>query len=150
MPDNPAPFPRREFLTGVMAFGAFGALAAVVLPGLPALVRRPARPLPAWATSSPRMARAYGAALHSTELLAQLPCYCGCMDSLTLAHANLRDCFVYADGNLNMHAASCGICQEEALSAATWLADGQSVAEIQQRIDDTFGGASCTVDRCVE
>jgi hypothetical protein len=150
MPENPAPFPRREFLTGVIAFGAFGALAAVVLPGLPALVSPPARPLPAWATSTPPMARAYRAALDSAQLLAQLPCYCGCMDSPTLAHANLRDCYVYADGSLNTHAAGCGICQEEALSATTWLAAGQSLAEIHQRIDDTYGGASCTVDRCVE
>jgi len=150
MAEHPASFPRREFLTGVIAFSAFGALAAVVVPGLPALVRPPVTALPAWATSTPQMARAYRAALHSPQLLAQLPCYCGCMDPRGLAHANLRDCYLYADGSLNTHAAGCGICQEEALSASTWLAAGQSVAEIQQGIDDAFGGAGCTVDRCVE
>jgi len=36
-----------------------------------------------------------------------------------LAHVNLRDCYLYADGNLNTHAAGCGICQEERLSATT-------------------------------
>jgi Protein of unknown function with PCYCGC motif len=150
MPENPASFPRREFLTGVFAFGALGALAAVSVPEVPGLLRAATRPLPTWATSSPQTARAYRAALASPQLLAQLPCYCGCMESPTLGHANLRDCYLYADGSLNTHAAGCGICQQEALSASTWQAAGLSVVEIHARIDDTYGGASCTVDRCVE
>ena len=150
MPENPASFPRRQFLTGVVAFGALGALAAVTTPGLPALVRAASSSLPTWATSSPQMAKAYRAALDAPRLLAQLPCYCGCMESPTLAHANLRDCFLYADGSLNTHAAGCGICQQEALSATAWQVEGLSVDEIHAHIDDLYGGASCTVDRCVE
>jgi len=150
MPENPPSFPRREFLTGLLAFGSLGALAAVITPTLPALVSAASHPLPGWATGSPQMTRAYRAALGAPELLAQLPCYCGCMQSDTLHHANLRDCFLYADGSLNTHAAGCGICQQEALSASGWQASGLSVVEIHARIDDTFGGASCTVDRCVE
>ena len=150
MSHNPASFPRREFLTGAGALGALGALAAVVGQGLPRLSQATANPLPEWASSTPRAAQAYRAALASAPLLAELPCYCGCMESSTLAHASLRDCFLTAEGSLNPHGAGCGICVNEALSATTWQASGLSVAEIHGLIDETYGGAGCTVDRCVE
>lgn len=148
--ESPTPFPRRAFLTGVVAFGSVGALAAVTLPNIPVLVRDALAPLPVWAAATPQSARAYHAAMRRADLLAQLPCYCGCMTSATLAHQNLRDCYFLADGSLNTHAAGCGICQSEALDTDRLLMAGRSQADIRQEIDDTYGSASCTVDRCVE
>ena len=133
-----------------MAFGSVGALAALTLPNMPALVRDALAPLPAWAAATPRSARAYHAAMRRADVLAQLPCYCGCMTASTLAHQNLRDCYFLADGSLNTHAAGCGICQSEALDADRLLTAGWSRTDIWQEVDDTYGSASCTANRCVE
>jgi hypothetical protein len=147
---RPASFPRRELLTGVVAFGSLGALATLTLPNIPALVRDALAPLPAWAAATPRSARAYHAAMRRADLLAQLPCYCGCMTSAPLAHQNLHACYFLADGSFNTHAAGCGICQSEALDADRLLLAGRSRVDVRQEIDDTYGSASCTADRCVD
>jgi uncharacterized protein with PCYCGC motif len=149
MSSSPA-FPRRDFLIGVLGFGSLTALGATTLPGLPTLVQDANTPLPGWATGTARTARAYRIALRRSGLLADLNCYCGCMQSAELQHQNLRDCFLYVDGSLNQHAAGCGICQAEAVDAERWATQGWSSEKIRQQIDDAYGAAVCTVDRCVE
>jgi hypothetical protein len=150
MTDASSTFPRRAFLISALSFGSLGALAAVTLPSLPALMRDMRTPLPAWASDTPRTAHAYHIALRRSDLLGQLNCYCGCMQSAELHHLNLRDCFVYADGTFNPHAADCGICQAEAVDAERWANAGLSTTAIRERIDTTYGGPGCTTDRCVD
>jgi Thioredoxin/Protein of unknown function with PCYCGC motif len=123
-PEAGSAFPRRAFLISALSFGSLGVLAAVTLPGLQTLIHDAHRPLPAWASETPHTARAYHVALRRPDLLAQLNCYCGCMESPNLQHLNLHDCYLYADGTLNPHAAGCGICQAEALDADHWAMSG--------------------------
>jgi hypothetical protein len=150
MPNVPNQFPRRTFLVAALGFGGLGALAAVSLPNIRPLAQDAATPLPAWASASPRTARAYHAALRRSELLGNLPCYCGCMTSMTTRHSSLRDCFLHADGTLETHAAGCETCIDQSLDADAWASSNLSVATIQQRTNDKYDQIGCTTQRCVE
>jgi hypothetical protein len=150
MSDHPERFPRRDFLIAVVGFASLGALGGTILSGARTLAQDAATQLPAWAAAPPRTARAYRVALNRTDLLAQLPCYCGCMTSATTNHANLRDCFVHSDGTLEAHAVGCGVCIDQALDADDWAAASLSLAQIRQRTDEKYDQFGCTTQRCVE
>ena len=49
--------------------------------------------------------KSYQIAIRLPDLLAELPCFCGCQ---WINHSNLLDCFK------TTHGAKCGLCQEEA------------------------------------
>ena len=76
---------------------------------------------------------AAGHAGHFTEL----PCYCGCEQSL--GHLNLEDCFVNADGNWDAHASGCAVCTQEAIAAREQLDVGITIGDVRQSIIDSFG-----------
>ena len=76
---------------------------------------------------------AYAAAKAIPEVLAQLPCYCHCDQSL--GHKSLHTCFE------NDHAAHCAVCVDEALLAYQLKKDqGMSPEQIRETIVAKYGG----------
>jgi hypothetical protein len=76
---------------------------------------------------------AYRAAREIPVTLAQMPCYCYC--DRGMGHKSLYSCFE------DDHASHCAVCVNEALLAQKLEKEGQSVAQIRQRINETFGPA---------
>ena len=73
---------------------------------------------------------AYQAAKNIPEILAQLPCYCGCMESI--GHKNNLFCF--ADD----HGGECDLCQNIALEAQEMNSKGLPIAQIRENIQKTY------------
>lgn len=140
---------RREALATLGGLGAAG-LAIVLVGPVRRLAAERIRPFPDWAYTLPRGGEAYAAAYANLDLMATLPCYCGCM-RFEQPHANLRDCFVQpSSGEIEPHAAFCETCQDEAIDAAAWAGQGVGWGEIHARIvaaysdrDPSFGGGGC-------
>jgi hypothetical protein len=110
---------RRALLTTLTGVGMAGLVLALAQPARH-LIAGPGRQFPDWVYTMPRGGEAYAAALAQTELLAPLPCLCGCM-RFEQPHAGLNDCFIQpASGELEPHGAFCETCQEEALDAVAW------------------------------
>jgi len=91
----------------------------------------------------PRVAEAYRYALERPDVIAWMPCYCGCA---AMDHRSNLDCFLrsrMAGGAVAFeeHASFCDICVETALLAKQRLAEGRSLAEIRAEVDATWGGA---------
>ncbi len=87
------------------------------------------------ATLSPAMfdgvtATAYQAAAEIPEVIDSLYCYCRCKENFN--HKSLLTCFV------DMHAAYCSICIEEAVMALDMHRKGADVFEIKKAVDERF------------
>lgn len=80
---------------------------------------------------SGRTRSAYEAAREVPEVLAQLPCYCGCMSSF--GHKSNLDCFH------DEHGVECSMCQDIALDARTMWKNGFEIARIRQTVKDRYG-----------
>ncbi|MBE4910136.1 hypothetical protein IMZ08_19035 [Bacillus luteolus] len=83
----------------------------------------------------------YTAAANHQELLEQIPCYCGCGDSV--GHRDSYDCFVHqnnADGSIvwDDHGTKCGVCLEIAAISMIEYQEGKSVEEIRDLIDEKY------------
>lgn len=79
---------------------------------------------------------------HPAEL-SEIPCFCGCEEFL--AHQNLYDCFIRADGQgYDSHAAGCGVCIGEAAAASQLLDGGLSATDVAARIVEQFGATPVT------
>ena len=100
--------------------------------------------LPDYAYRSATALKGYRIAVLEKDLLARLPCYCGCGQDPQFQ--NLRDCFLDGDGKFNSHGANCGVCEEEAMDAFTWKKQGMSVKEIRDRIDKEYEGRGKPTD----
>jgi Protein of unknown function with PCYCGC motif len=74
---------------------------------------------------------AYEAAREVPEVLAQLPCYCGCMSGF--GHRNNLDCFH------DEHGVECTMCQQIALDARDMYKNGYEIDRIRQAIKDRYG-----------
>ena len=92
---------------------------------------------PIWVTRSTRTREAYEAAYARLDLMATLPCYCGC-GSFIPPHADLSACFRRPSGQIEQHAAGCTTCQDEALDAAQWEQEGVPWPEIHSRIVSAY------------
>src|SRR4051812_18637230 len=124
---------RRSMLTTLSGVGAAGLVLVLVDP-VQRLFGRPGPPFPDWVSTMPKGPEAYAAALAQPELLATLPCFCGCM-AFEQPHAGLKDCFIQpSSGALDPHGAFCETCQEEALDAVAWSKQGLSGHEIHGRV----------------
>jgi hypothetical protein len=92
-------------------------------------------------TAGERTQVAYAFAVAHGDVLAWMPCYCGCG---AMGHGSNLDCFIQrheADGvAFEEHASYCDVCVDIALQARSLLGRGQSLLEIRQAIDATFGG----------
>jgi len=80
-----------------------------------------------------RAKAAYQAAKEIPAVLAQLPCFCGCMDSEELGHKNNLYCFADSHGNI------CDLCQTIALEAQDMYHKGDSVETIRTKIRAAYG-----------
>jgi hypothetical protein len=78
---------------------------------------------------------AYQAAKEIPEILVELPCFCGCMDSKELGHKNNLYCFADPHGNI------CDLCQTIALEAKEMHSKGLPVETIRSNIRKTYGTA---------
>jgi hypothetical protein len=95
-----------------------------------------------------RVQEAYAFALERPEVLQYMPCFCGCGAG---GHESNLDCFVKeigADGTIDYstHAFGCGVCVDIALDAKQMLADGASLMEIRQFVDDKYGDLGPATD----
>ena len=94
-------------------------------------------PLDLTTVSASIAAHYHFAADHFAEF-EQIPCWCGCEQFL--GHRHLGDCFVRADGRgWEAHAAGCGVCIGEAVTARRMLDEGRTPAEIKTAVDVQFG-----------
>ena len=66
-----------------------------------------------------------------------IPCYCGCDRSL--AHRNLKDCFVTPDGDWDAHASGCGVCTAESTTAKELFDSGIGATAVRQQVIDRYG-----------
>jgi hypothetical protein len=80
---------------------------------------------------SGRAREAYQAAKEVPEVLAQLPCYCGCMSNF--GHKNNLDCFH------DEHGVECTTCQGIAIDARDMFKNGIKIERIRQVIKDRYG-----------
>ena len=78
-----------------------------------------------------RTRTAYEAAKEVPQVLAQLPCYCGCMSGA--GHKNNLDCFH------DEHGVECAMCQSIALDARDMWNDGYDIDRIRRSIKDRYG-----------
>lgn len=70
------------------------------------------------------------------QVLSQVKCYCGCLNQ---GHRHGRDCFVNNDGSFDLMGLNCGLCVQTALTAKQMLAQGKTVAEIADYVDQRWG-----------
>ena len=136
---------RRELLSLGLALGSAGALGALIVPNLAELASVSGQPVPDWARRTARSDQAYRAALAEPELMAALPCYCGCV-FLSPAHTSLLDCFVKPDGALEQHAAGCETCQDEAIDARELARNRLDQAAIRREIDARYQARGPSTD----
>lgn len=73
----------------------------------------------------PEHRRAYRVAQEHPELLAQLPCLCGCK---LYGHPSLQFCFT------DEHSTECPLCRREALQAIQWHQESVPIPEIRLRL----------------
>jgi hypothetical protein len=93
---------------------------------------------PEFVYSSPKSERGYQLAVDNQELFAKMPCYCGCGAMPEDPHRNLLDCFINDDGSFDPHASGCEVCDDIAIDAAQWQAEGKSPAEIRSLVDAKY------------
>jgi hypothetical protein len=130
---------KRGYLLPLLAI-----LLLAALPLLAACTAAHTEGLPEYAYRSDLSLKAYQIAVAQGELLAQMPCYCGC--GADPRYKNLRDCFLDANGEFNSHAANCLICQQEAQDASQWREEGLSTKQIRERIDQNYEGRGKPTD----
>jgi len=92
--------------------------------------------LPPYAHRSPEILQAYKIAGRIPEVLEDIPCFCGCMET---GHRGLKDYFIAPDGAFDDHGADCDICYEEAVDVGTWFDEGIPLEEIEERILHKYG-----------
>jgi hypothetical protein len=101
----------------------------------PAPDTRAALPKPSVTTLDPaqfsgKVRLAYEAAREVPEVLAKLPCYCGCVSSGL--HRNNLDCFH------DLHGVDCTMCQDIAIDARGMYKSGFDIDRIRERIKEKY------------
>lgn len=87
---------------------------------------------------------AYEFAARHPEVLKYVPCFCGCN---VMGHRDNDDCFVSArdaSGRVTAwtsHGMNCEMCVDIATTARRLYSTGASVADIQQAIEQQYGGS---------
>ncbi|MBG9792358.1 hypothetical protein ABD76_07545 [Paenibacillus dendritiformis] len=90
---------------------------------------------------SEEMQLIYKLAAANHELLASMPCYCGCGESA--GHQNNLNCFVAEieeDGAVvwDDHGTRCGVCLNIAVEASKLKSEGMSDIDIRNAIDEKY------------
>ncbi|MCQ6274988.1 hypothetical protein JMM81_08440 [Bacillus sp. V3B] len=75
------------------------------------------------------------------ELLENIPCYCGCGDSVN--HKNSYDCFINENKENGAiiwddHGTKCGVCLEIPAQSILDDKDGKTIEEIRTKVDNTY------------
>ena len=83
----------------------------------------------------------YQVAASASDVLAYMPCYCGCGESA--GHGNNLNCFVdeiREDGSVvwDDHGTRCLVCLEIAVKSVQMKQDGKTMKEIREIIDETY------------
>ncbi|WP_252504606.1 PCYCGC domain-containing protein [Sporosarcina sp. Marseille-Q4943] len=83
----------------------------------------------------------YQMAASAEDILAYMPCYCGCGESA--GHGSNLNCFVdeiREDGSVvwDDHGTRCLVCLEIAVQSVQMKQEGKSMKEIREFIDDTY------------
>jgi hypothetical protein len=81
---------------------------------------------------------AYQAAKEVPEVLALLPCYCGCMTGS--GHRSNLDCFHDA------HGVECAMCQDIAIDARAWYKDGLEIARIREKVKAKYNRSAALTE----
>lgn len=89
-------------------------------------------------SANDEITQAYRFALENPQnILSTVKCYCGCIKNS--GHKNNRDCFFKDSGEIDLMGLNCGLCVKTALIAQQMLADGKSVQEISDYVDNRWG-----------
>jgi Protein of unknown function with PCYCGC motif len=87
---------------------------------------------------------AYHYAIEHPEVVAWMPCYCGCG---AMEHRSNLDCYLKANGvRFDEHASYCEICVRITLKAKDLVAQGKSLREVRAIVDATWGGTAPGTD----
>ncbi len=91
-------------------------------------------------TAPAQVQQAYQFAAANSEIMTQIPCYCGCGE---MGHTSNYACYIggkNADGSLiyDTHALGCSICVDITLDTMRLLKEGKSVPEIRAYVDQTY------------
>lgn len=89
----------------------------------------------------PKIKSIYRIAGDNNDLLANIPCYCGCGESAD--HKHNGNCFikeVKSDGSVvwDDHGTRCGTCMEIAFTSAKMKQEGKTIKEIREFIDNKY------------
>jgi hypothetical protein len=99
---------------------------------------------PEYVRANARTEEAYQYAMQHPQIVQWMPCYCGCE---AMGHGSNLDCY-YKHGQpgdravFEEHASFCDICVDITLMTKQLSAEGTSLREIRQVIDQTFGGSA--------
>ena len=98
---------------------------------------------PAFVSTSADVEEAYAYALEHPQIVQWMPCYCGCE---AMGHGSNLDCYFKAGvvsdrAQFEEHASFCDICVQITLKTKELRAQGRSLSEIRQIVDQTFGGS---------
>ncbi len=91
-------------------------------------------------TAPPAVQQAYQFAVANSDLMTQIPCYCGCGD---MGHTSNYACYVQdvdSQGAItyDTHALGCSICVDITLDAMRMLEQGKTAGEIKTIVDQTY------------
>jgi hypothetical protein len=87
---------------------------------------------PSYFSKDPKAMAAYQVAKDMPEVLAELPCFCGCMTAL--GHKSNLFCF------RDEHGSGCSICEDVALDARDLHQKGFSIDRIKELVREHFSG----------
>ena len=85
---------------------------------------------PSYFSKDPKAMAAYQVAKDIPEVLAEMPCFCGCMTALN--HESNLFCF------RDEHGSGCNICEDVALEARDLHKQGLSIDQIREKVKETF------------
>ncbi len=148
-----------EPATGTGGAGALGAMptmtgqvpdvdatpATGALPGdqQPAGAREAWDARPDYVKVGARTEEAYAYAMYHSKVIEWMPCYCGCGG---MGHRSNLDCYFKAEPGgqivFEEHASYCDICVDTTLLARKMVAEGRTLREIRDAVDQTFGGSA--------
>ena len=99
---------------------------------------------PAYVRANAATEEAYAFAIQHPQIVGWMPCFCGCE---AMDHGSNLDCY-FKHGQpgdkpvFEEHASFCEICVDITLKTKQLDAEGKSLREIRQIIDQTFGGSA--------
>jgi hypothetical protein len=126
---------RQGLWLGIALAGALGLIAWVFFGGYGYQLTASGAKLvhtmdPNYFSKDPKARAAYQVAKDMPEVLAELPCFCGCMTAM--GHESNLFCF------RDEHGSGCNICEDIALEARDMHDKGLSIDRIKQAIREHF------------